>query len=132
MPRVVSWAHASHRARFVSRVLLLLVTASLPGCVHWSAATAPTPQTFPAREQVKVWTGNHAVRLQSVRIEAESLSGTPYKDSPTCDNCRVSMPTSTVDSIQTGKSPEALSIAIIAIPIAAFFLLLAMFSGGWD
>jgi hypothetical protein len=132
MPRGVSRAQESHRARFVSRVLLLFVTTSLPGCVHWSEAKAPAPQAFPAREQVKVWTGNRSVRLQSVRIEAESLSGTPYKDSPTCDSCRVSLPSSAVDSIQTGKSPEALSIAIIAIPIAAFVLLLAMFSTGWD
>ena len=95
------------------RAPLLLLAISAAGCVNWSGAVPPTPQEFPARQQVKVWTGDSSIRLQSVRFTTDSLSGTPYNDPPACDSCRVAIALAQVDSLQSGKSPETLSMVLI-------------------
>jgi hypothetical protein len=101
--------------------------------VNWSKAQAPAPQAFAPREQVKVWTMGRSSRFQAVRIEGDSISGTPYQHSPSCDSCRVAIALADVDSMQTGKSPEALSmVLIIGIPALAIGFLAAAFSGMGD
>lgn len=108
----------------------LLFAVAVAGCVNWSNAQAPKPQSFAPREQVKVWTEGRSSRLQAVRFEGDSLSGTPYQHSPGCDSCRVAIALADVDSIQTGKSPEALSmVLIIGIPTLAIGYLTAVYAG---
>ena len=111
-------------------VALLLLLISVAGCVNWSDAAPPTPQEFPARQQVKVWAGDSSIRLQSVRFTTDSISGTPYNDPPACDSCRVAIALAQVDSLQSGKSPETLSmVLIIGIPVVALTVLTLGLSG---
>jgi hypothetical protein len=112
---------------------VLLLALAVAGCVNWSKAQAPTPQAFAPREQVKVWTMGRSSRLQAVRIDGDSISGTPYQTPPSCDSCRVAIPLAEVDSIQTGKSPEAMSmILIIGIPTVVLGFLAVAAAGIGD
>ena len=119
------------RPRYIRlSALALIFAAAMAGCVNWSGGQAPTPQTFAPRTQVKVWTEGHSLRLQAVRFEGDSISGTPYQHSPNCDSCRVAIALISVDSVQSGKSPEALSVAlIVGIPALAILIGAAVFAG---
>jgi hypothetical protein len=90
----------------------------------WSGAKPPTPQEFPARKQVQVWTDDRSWRLHGVRITADTLSGIPFMQSLDCDSCRTVLPLATVDSIKMGRS-EAASIAIVVVPVSLFLLVVA-------
>ena len=113
--------------------LVLLQFVHVTGCVNWSSSRPPTPQTFATREQVRIWADNRTLRLQAVRFEGDSITGIPYQHSPTCDSCRIAIAVSQVDSIQAGKSPEALAmVLIIGLPAIGLAYIAAIASGMGD
>jgi len=68
---------------------------------------------------VRVWTHEQTWRLHAVTWSEDSLIGVPFQLPAKCDTCRVAIPLAEVDSLQTGASPETLSIVLlVGLPIA--------------
>jgi len=95
--------------RHLIPVVLLLVAgcASTPG-VHWLKEDIhPVAVRGDRRlELVRLWTRDSVLQWHAVLVTHDSISGIPDMVSMTCDSCRVTLPTSAVDSLQVGYSPH--------------------------
>jgi hypothetical protein len=69
----------------------------------WHRIEPVAPQSLPERQQIELWQGSHRLQLHAVKLLKDSISGVPYVKPPECDSCRVSMPTSSVDSLRAGN-----------------------------
>jgi len=74
-------------------------------CSGWHRVGAPDLATAEERQQAQVWRGGRAVQLHALRLTADSISGVPFIQSPSCDSCRVSFSRADVDSVRVGD-PE--------------------------
>ena len=112
-------------------VVALLLATGTTSCMTWSNAKPPTPQQFSARRQVQVWAGDRAWRLHEVQLTPDSLTGTPFMKPLGCDSCRIALSLAEVDSIKTGR-PEAVSIAIVMVPLGLFLLIAAAWAAAYS
>ncbi len=72
-------------------------------------------------QQVKIWSGDTVLRWHAVIFTDDSITGVPYKMSTKCDNCRLGLPLSSVDSIRVGyPSSPAKSLLIWVFLVIAF------------
>jgi hypothetical protein len=91
--------------RHLIPVVLLLAAgcASNPG-VHWLKEDIhPVAVRGDRRlDRVRLWTHDGVLQWHSVLVTRDSISGIPDTVSPPCDSCRVTLPTSAVDSLHVG------------------------------
>jgi hypothetical protein len=85
----------------------------------WHRIEPPIPSRLAQGQQVQVWQGTRRVQLHAVRVDPDSISGVPFQQPADCDSCRISLPSSTVDSLRAGD------------PTAAFFKSVALTLGTW-
>jgi hypothetical protein len=69
----------------------------------WHRIYPVPPKDLPKRQQVQVWRGGEKLQLHSIRLSGDTISGVPYVQPPECDSCRVSLPSSSVDSLRAGN-----------------------------
>jgi hypothetical protein len=53
-------------------------------------------------DRVRLWTHDRVVQWHAVLVTRDSISGIPDQVSQGCDSCRVTLPTSAVDSLRVG------------------------------
>jgi hypothetical protein len=98
-------------------VLLLL---SLPACsAGWHRIDPAVPSSLAQGQQVQVWQGTRRVQLHAVQLDHCAISGVPFQQRANCDSCRISLPSSTVDSLRAGD------------PTAAFLKSVGLTLGSW-
>ena len=85
----------------------------------WHRIEPVVPSTLPQRQQVQVWQGRQRLRLHAIRVDHDSVSGVPFQKPADCDSCRISLPSSTVDSLRAGN------------PTAGFLKSVALTLGTW-
>jgi hypothetical protein len=85
-------------------VLMLGLLLPQAACgAGWHRIDPVAPSNLPRRQQVQVWRGGEKTQLHSIRLSADSISGVPFVQPPECDSCRVSLPSSSVDSLRAGN-----------------------------
>lgn len=90
------------RGRARARLLLLLL-ALVTGCgPRWRPVAVAPPRTLPPTQLVRVWHQGGAHTLHAVIVGADSLSGIPWRQAPSCATCRVSFSLGAIDSVRTG------------------------------
>ena len=57
-------------------------------------------------DRVRIWTHQSVLQWHAVFVTRDSISGIPDQFSQQCDSCRLTLPTSAVDSLQVGYSPR--------------------------
>jgi hypothetical protein len=57
-------------------------------------------------DRVRIWTGDSVLQWHAVLVTRDSISGIPDNPSQPCDSCRLTLPTSAVDSLRVGYSPR--------------------------
>src|SRR3954464_8916511 len=83
---------------------LLLMVIAQSGCgAGWHRIDPLPPGSLPKRQQVQVWQNEQKVQLHAVKLDGDSLSGVPYVQPPDCETCRVSVPSTEVDSVRAGN-----------------------------
>jgi hypothetical protein len=85
-------------------VLLLPLWACSAG---WHRIEPVAPSSLAERQQVQVWQGTRRIQLHAVRIDHDSVSGVPFQKPVDCDSCRISLPSSMVDSLRAGDPTSA-------------------------
>ncbi len=108
--------------RFRRRRSALLFASLLPvwACgAGWHRIEPVVPSNLPQRQQVQVWQGRQRLRLHAIRVDHDSVSGVPFQKPTDCDSCRISLPSSTVDSLRAGN------------PTAGFLKSVALTLGTW-
>ena len=53
-------------------------------------------------DRVRIWTGDSVHQWHAVLVTRDSISGIPDNPSQPCDSCRLTLPTSAVDSLRVG------------------------------
>jgi hypothetical protein len=108
--------------RLPSMLLLVMVMAQ-SGCgAGWHRIDPLGPGSLPKRQQVQVWEGGQKVQLHAVKLDGDSLSGVPYVQPPDCETCRVSVPTTSVDSVRAGN-PSAGFLKTTGLVLGGMFAL---------
>jgi hypothetical protein len=86
------------------------MTAVVVGTLTIAAACGPgwhQPDQLPSplhrRQQVRVWHQGEVERWHGVIVTADSVSGVHWRQSASCDSCRVTLPRAIVDSLQLGN-----------------------------
>ena len=97
-------------------VLLLPLWACSAG---WHRIEPVAPSSLPERQQVQVWQGRQRLQLHAIRVDHDSVSGVPFQKPTDCDSCRISLPSSSVDSLRAGN------------PTAAFLKSVGLTLGTW-
>jgi hypothetical protein len=95
---------------------LLLLGACSAG---WHRIEPAIPSSLAQGQQVQVWQGTRRVQLHAVRVDQDSISGVPFQQRADCDSCRISLPSSSVDSLRAGN------------PTAAFLKSVGLTIGSW-
>jgi len=90
---------------------------------------------IPPPQQAQLWLGNRDVRLHGLIITADSISGVPYFQSPSCDSCRVTMPRTAVDSVRFGDpdgavAASAIGVALVVLLVYAYVHCGLVYCGG--
>lgn len=106
---------------------------SMTGCYTWVRQPQPATQP-PAYRNYQVWTGDSAITLQNVRVEQDTLSGTPPGDSRDCDRCTIRIPMTQVDSLKTGNTAHVGTalLGVLAGVAAVYLILIISLSGSQD
>jgi hypothetical protein len=108
------------RFRRLRSALLFASLLPLWACgAGWHRIEPVVPSTLPQRQQVQVWQGRQRLRLHAIRVDHDSVSGVPFQKPADCDSCRISLPSSTVDSLRAGN------------PTAGFLKSVALTLGTW-
>ena len=97
-------------------VLVLPLWACSAG---WHRIEPVAPTSLDPGQQVQVWQGTTRIQLHAVRVDRDSISGVPFQKPRECDSCRVSLPSSTIDSLRAGN------------PTAAFLKSIGLTLGIW-
>jgi hypothetical protein len=85
----------------------------------WHRIEPVVPSKLAKRQQVQVWQGRERLQLHAIRVDHDSVSGVPFHKPVDCDSCRISLPSSTVDSMRAGN------------PTAAFLKSVGLTLGSW-
>jgi len=94
--------------RAVRNVLACLAVPLAAACsAGWRRVPLATPRDLPQHQQVQVWRGSQATRLEGLVISGDSASGYPFPRPPGCDTCRVAFALAQVDSIRQGDPSTA-------------------------
>jgi hypothetical protein len=102
-----------------SALLVLALAPVAIGCgAGWRQPATLSPGPMPSRQQVQVWSGDHARRWHAVAVTEDSISGVPFTESPTCPACRVAIARTAVDSVRLGN------------PVAGFWKTVGLVLGG--
>lgn len=86
-------------------VVLLVAAgcASAPGVYWMKEDIHPVAVRGDRRlDRVRLWTQDSVVQWHAVLVTRDSISGIPDQGSQGCDSCRVTLPTSAVDSLRVG------------------------------
>jgi hypothetical protein len=81
----------------------LLGLGTLACGAGWHRPAELSPGPWRPRQQVQVWAGGQTLRWHGVVIEADSISGVPFRQPPDCDSCRVKVARQRVDSVRVGN-----------------------------
>ena len=79
-------------------------------------------------DRVKLWTHTGVQQWHAVLVTRDSISGIPDTAPSQCDSCRVTLPTSAVDSLHVGyrqdgpDNPFASDLGIIALILAGLLV----------
>ena len=102
------------------RALVILLLLILDACsAGWHRIEPAAPSNLATGQQVQVWQGTRRVQLHAVRVSQDSISGVPFQKPADCDSCRISLPSSAVDSLRAGD------------PTAAFLKSVGLTLGTW-
>jgi hypothetical protein len=85
----------------------------------WHRIDPVAPSSLPERQQVQVWQDGRRLQLHAIRVDHDSVSGVPFQKPVDCDSCRISLPSSTLDSRRDGN------------PTAAFLKSVGLTLGTW-
>jgi len=92
-------------------VLLFAAGCASPSGVHWMTEDVHPVAVGGDRrlDRVRIWTGDSVLQWHTVLVTRDSISGILTNVSQPCDSCRLTLPTSAVDSLQVGytHSPYA-------------------------
>jgi hypothetical protein len=94
------------RLRCRAAVALALLLPQAACGAGWHRIDPVVPSRLPKRQQVQVWQGQEKLQLHAVTVAADSISGVPYIQPPECDSCRVTVPSSSVDSVRAGNPTD--------------------------
>lgn len=84
------------------------------------------------RQQVQVWSGGSARRWHAVQVGPDSIRGIPYLRPIDCDNCRISLPRASVDSLRLGNPVAGFwsTVAVVlVVPTLVVFVACATHGG---
>ena len=111
------------RCRRLRSALLFASLLPLWACgAGWHRIEPVVPSTLPQRQQVQVWQGRRPLRLHAIRVDHDSVSGVPFQKPADCDSCRISLPSSTVDSLRAGN-PTAGFLKSVALTLGTLLAL---------
>jgi hypothetical protein len=113
------------KARVRSAVILALILPQSACGAGWHRIEPVAPSRLPPRQQVQVWQGKGVLQLHAVSLAGDSISGVPYIRDPECDSCRVSVPSSSVDSVRVGN-PSSGFWKTTGLVIGGMFVLTAI------
>lgn len=116
--------------RHLIPVVLLLLAAGCasPSGVHWMKEDIhPVAVRGDRRlDRVRLWTHNGVLQWHAVLVTRDSISGIPDTVSQQCDSCRLTLPTSAVDSLRVGyredggtDNPFVSDLGLIALILLA-------------
>ena len=110
--------------------LLLAAGCASPSGVRWMKEDIhPVAVRGDRRlDRVRLWTHDGVREWHSVLVTRDSISGIPDTVSQQCDSCRVTIPTSAIDSLHVGyrqegvKDPFASDLGLIALILAGLLV----------
>lgn len=102
---------------------LLFALLLLGGCSGGYQRIEPKPSELPERRAVEVYHAGRKEQWHGVRIAADSVSGVPYFQPPSCAECRLVLPLSDVDSMRYGLNNEQQILLGLGIGLVAMVLL---------
>jgi hypothetical protein len=85
-------------------VLLVAAGCASPSGMHWMKEDIhPVAVRGDRRlDRARIWSGDSVLHWRAVLITRDSISGIPDQVSLQCDSCRLTLPTSVVDSLRVG------------------------------
>jgi hypothetical protein len=85
-------------------LLLFVAGCASPSGVHWMKEDIhPVAVRGDRRlDRARIWSGDSVVEWRAVVVTRDSISGIPATVSQKCDSCRLTLPTSAVDSLSVG------------------------------
>jgi len=111
------------RFRRLRSALLCASLLPLSACgAGWHRIEPVVPRSLPERQQVQLWQGRQRLQLHAIRVDHDSVSGVPYQKPTDCDSCKVSLPSSTVDSLRAGN-PTAGFLKSVALTLGTLLAL---------
>ena len=111
------------RFRRLRSALLCASLLPLSACgAGWHRIEPVVPSSLPERQQVQLWQGRQRLQLHAIRVDHDSVSGVPYQKPTDCDSCKVSLPSSTVDSLRAGN-PTAGFLKSVALTLGTLLAL---------
>jgi hypothetical protein len=102
------------RLKLLAPVSLVLVG----GCVFgYTRVPEPAGVDTQPTSEVHVWTHGQLLKLHGTTMLLDSITGIPTKDPLTCDECRIGLPLTEVDSVflqrQTGNDVKSVGKALL-------------------
>jgi hypothetical protein len=109
--------------RWVRSALMLVLLLPQAACgAGWHRIDPVGPSGVPERQQVQVWHGSKRLQLHAVRVDRDSVSGVPFQKPTECDSCRISLPSSAVDSLRAGN-PTAAFLKSVGLTLSTWLAL---------
>jgi hypothetical protein len=109
-----------HHMRHLTITSLFALTA----CVSWRPIASVQPGELPPRQEYRLATHGHFYRLHALRWGADSVSGVPYLQPPSCDSCRLAFSTREIEGIQVQQEAHVrTTLFVLAAAAIAGFLL---------
>lgn len=110
-------------------ILAVLALALATGCGPGWERVAVGPEPIPERRALQVFHAGRLEQWHGVRITADSISGVPYFRPPRCDECRIALPLTGVDSVRQGYNNEQQIMIGVVLAIPLVLLLSRWLSG---
>jgi hypothetical protein len=104
------------------RKLIPLVLPLWACSAGWHRIEPVAPDSLPRGQQVQVWEGTQRIQLHAVRVGHDSISGVPFQKPSDCSSCRISLPSSAVDSLRAGN-PTAAFLKSIGLTLVSWLTL---------
>jgi hypothetical protein len=96
-----------------------LAALLLGGCAGWHHVETSPPGALDRRTVLAFDVGMKHVQLHAVRFTADSVSGVPWLQPPSCDSCRVSFALRDVTHAEAGHPERNFWVALT--PVFALF-----------
>jgi hypothetical protein len=106
--------------RRLSPILLLLLNA----CVSWQAVSGVPLGDIPPRQEYRLTVRGHSYRLHALRVLADSVSGVPYLQPPSCDSCRITFAVADIERTQLQHEAQIrLTLLLLAAAVGTAVVL---------